>query len=149
MSVTIHLGVTEMPYSFGDLGRSKKGKPRASTTGDVAEILEAKYGVMQLFWEKHGQEAIDEMHEALQGAFESTVLGAPASPAPFAAATGKIEEMFQQFIDMKEMDGLAPGVPTAASLAGVNHRFKRKRGPVRPSFKDTGLYESSFRCWVE
>jgi hypothetical protein len=52
---------------------------------------------------------------------------------------------------MKEMDRLGyPGVPTKASLDGVSHRFKNKRGaPGRPSFSDTGLYEDSFVAWID
>ena len=63
-----------------------------------------------------------------------------------------IETRFRHFLSQKEMDSLGvPGVPTKAALAGVSHRFKHpyaKRAP-RPSFIDTGLYEASFRAWVE
>ncbi len=68
------------------------------------------------------------------------------------AATEELGDAFRIFIDQKELDGVIPGVPTQAALRGVNHRLMRpyaKSNPVRPSFKDTGLYEASFRAWVE
>jgi hypothetical protein len=70
----------------------------------------------------------------------------------FTAAESAIKTEFNKFIDSKAMDGVQPGVPTAAALAGVNHRLKHpyaKGNPVRPSFKDTGLFEQSMRSWIE
>lgn len=69
----------------------------------------------------------------------------------YAQAAGDIEDRFKQAISMREFDGRIPGVPTQASLRGVNHRMKRpyvKRGP-RPSFRDTGTFSSSIRSWVD
>lgn len=151
---SINLGVIDLPYSHtSNLGKTKKGKrkgrARASTTGDVAEILEAKYGVLAFFWDEHHEDIMAAMEQGLQGAFESMLQGAPVSRDPFAAGAAEVEEIFQHFLDAKEMDGKVMGVPTKASLMGTSHRFKRKRGSVRPSFIDTGLYESSFKCWVE
>lgn len=152
----LHLGVVDLPYSHGDQGKSKTGRQRASTTGDVAEILESKYGVMQFFWDAHQNEVVDELSDSLQGAFESLLMRAPQPRDPLASAASKIEELFQRMIDSREMDNKVPGVPTAASLEGVSHRFKKKKSKnkqgvrdSRPSFYDTGLYQSSFKCWSE
>src|ERR1700739_4089494 len=152
MPITVvHLGVNDLPYPFSDnIGKTKKGKHKgrklASTTGEVAEILEAKYGVMKTFVALHEEEIFAELESSIQGSLESLLMGAPPS-GPALAGASAIEAMFQKFLDMKEMDGIVNGVPTAASLAGVNHRLKSKRGTARPSFVDTGLYSNSFRCW--
>jgi hypothetical protein len=139
--VILHFGVTDLPYAA----------PRGKTTGDVADILEAKYHVVEVFYEENKEAVAGLLEESLQGAIESLVMGAPVTFAPLSGGLSRIEERFKKFLSDKEMDRLGyPGVPTAASLRGVSHRFKRpyaKRAP-RPSFIDTGLYQSSFRTWT-
>ena len=145
----ITFGVIDLPYSHSDdLGKSKSGKSRVSTTGDVAEILEEKYGVMEYFWDRHQKEIVAALEDGIEGTLNNLLNGAPPNASAFIAGEAEIEELFQKFLDAKEMDYKVDGVPTGASLKGVSHRFKRKRGPVRPSFIDTGLYESSFVCKV-
>ena len=155
---TVYLGVTDVPYSFtDDVGKVKKGKNKgkkyASTTGDVAEILETKYGVMAAFWSRHGEEAVASLSASLQDEFEAALQGKDfSSGSAFTGGAAEVEDMFQKFLDLKEMDTMGvAGVPTAASLAGVSHRFKKPyaKRASRPSFIDTGLYENSFRCWVD
>lgn len=121
------------------------------TTGDVAEILEAKYHVYEIFFTVHEAEIANLMAEAYAGALEGVFSGAPATIDPFDSAAALIYTMFQTFIDQKEMDRLGyPGVPTKASLKGVSHRFKKKVSkPGRPSFQDTGLYETNFIAWLK
>lgn len=136
----LRLGVNDVPYA--DDGK---------TTGDVAEILEAKYGVMETFAEIHGQEIADDLAAAAAGALGDLLKGAPVSH-PFAEAENKIAKRFRDCLNSRELDGKIAGVPTAASLAGVNHRLKRpyrKSNPVRPSFIDTGLYQASMAAKVE
>ena len=139
---TLHLGVIDQPYQTG-----------RESTGDVAEILEAKYEVMGHFVKKHEQDIANDLENSLEGALENVLLGGPPSSDPFAAATSAIDNRFKKFLSLKEMDALGvPGVPTQASLAGYSKRFKQKqkkgRGP-RPSFIDTGLYQASFKSWVD
>lgn len=154
--IRIHFGVTDLPYSHGDLGKSSTGRQRASTTGDVAEILEGKYGVMEFFWNNHKNEIIDALSDSLSGALETALMGGPVKDLRHGMQAGasEVERLFQVMIDSKEMDHKIDGVPTQASLDGVSHRFKKKRHlnkarqrTIRPSFYDTGLYQSSFRCW--
>jgi hypothetical protein len=117
----------------------------------VAEILEAKYAVMDTFVLLHEQEIADQFAEAVSGALENLVMGAPPANNPFGPAEAFTEARFKRYLELQEMNGLVDGVPTRAALEGVSHRFKGKRnkaGP-RPSFIDTGLYESSFKAWVE
>lgn len=139
---TLHLGVVDVPYA--DAG----GK----TTGDVAEILEAKYHVMRIFFQLNDKKIVKYLEDGVRGHVENIIMGGPASGAPFAEGLGKIESRFRDFLSRKEMDSLGyPGVPTAAALRGVSHRFKKpgsRRAP-RPSFVDTGLFQSSFRAWVD
>lgn len=139
----LHLGVLDIPYTNG-----------SKTTGDVAEILEARYHVMELFAETVGAEHIEKaFEESAKAAVEDLMSGAPAASISLTDdATQGLETAFRVFIDQRKLDYVEPGVPTEASLKGVNHRFKRanaKGNPVRPSFKDTGLYEASFKAWTE
>lgn len=146
----LNLGVLEMPYTYNK---------KATNTGDVAEILEAKYEVMSQYYQHHDQEIADMIAAGLEGALESLLMGAPPSSDPFASGTTKIETSFRTFLDMKEIEtyGIL-GVPTQAALKGVSHRFKKPRGKKkkkkgqpqsRPSFIDTGLYQTAFRAWVD
>jgi hypothetical protein len=139
--LTLHLGVVVQPYRNGGL-----------TTGDVAEILEAKYGVMEAFYKAHGQDIADALTDSLKGALESLMMGQRTDP--FGTAMGDIKREFSHFILSKEgVEHVGiPGVPTAAALAGVSHRLRHpyaKSNPRRPSFRDTGLYESSFLAWAD
>lgn len=133
------MGVVEVPYD--DTGK---------TTGDVAGYLEDKYGVMQTYWDRHGQEIGDALASSLMGALESVAMGGPPTLDPTGTAMSATKHGFTNFITLKEMDALVPGVPTQASLDGVSHRFKGKKGaPGRPSFVDTGAYVGSFKSWIE
>lgn len=134
--INLHFGVIDIPYEEG-----------RATTGDVAEFLEARYKIMQTFFDLHQQEIAAYMSLDLAGAVENLLAGAPPNPEPLAEAMDKIHHLFVKFIDTEEMRG-AEGVPTKAALLGVSKRFKRRRGPRRASFYDSGTYEASFRAWV-
>lgn len=173
MTTTLHLGVVDVGYSDAPIApaRAKSNKatlrrlnsknppqaPRTGsnsfkTTGDVAEILEAKYHVMQIFFNLHQDFIVGELEASLEGALQNLSLGAPRSISISAEAESAIENQFRQFLALREMDGLGyPGVPTKASLRGVSHRFAHPyaRRASRPSFIDTGLYQASFRAWMD
>lgn len=177
MSVTLHLGVIDQPYTETQSGTPKppritrKGRlhrstakaaaralqgraapKKVETTGDVAEVLEAKYGVMAAFYENHQGDILAAFHDSLAGALENLHSGAPVGNDPLGTAASDVEQMFKRFLSNRDMDGLVEGVPTAASLAGVNHRLKHpyaKSNPSRSSFIDTGLYEASFKAWID
>ena len=149
----LHLGVIVQPYVTAPPPRRKGRKPKkvtgaTITTADVAGYLEAKYHVMEIFYQRHEKQIAQWLAESVEGAMEDLLAGAPFTADIFVGAMGNIEDRFKKFIDMKEMDG-QPGVPTAASLKGVSKRFKLKRGPVRPSFLDTTLYQGSFKAWTD
>lgn len=162
MTITLNLGVIEIPYVVDAPRRvrvktRRGGKPIASTvpasgaqtTGDVAEILEAKYHVMEIFFEESADLIGKSITDAMSDAFDFLMqTGQP--PARLFPAEGlpEVQKAFNDFIDLRKMDGIQPGVPTKAALQGVNHRLKIKKGPERPSFKDSGAYENSFRAWI-
>lgn len=151
---TINFGVTDLPYSQQNIGKVKKGKTkgaaRVSTTGEVAELLENKYKIMEHFWKLKQDDIVNgKMGDALVGAFEDVMMGGPPSKNVYASAMSEVEKMFMDFLSTREVEGLGiPGVPTKAALMGISHRLKNKKGARRPSFIDTGLYQHSFRGWV-
>lgn len=167
MTVTLHLGVIDLPYVDPQdtprrLPRARKGKQRPrgktasggsgsqTTTGFVAEVLEKKYHVIETYYDLHELEIADSLAESVAGALENLVMGGPPIDPTAEAASG-IEKGFKTYLESGEIEGTAtPGVPTRAALHGVSHRFKGKNSGVRrPSFIDTGLYESSFKAWTE
>jgi len=153
------LGVIDLPYadagSYKEL-RTKKPKHKQEgnkTTGDVAEILEDKYHVMEVFYESHVEQIGDYIVSGMEAALEAVMMGAPAGQIDaHGQATGNIDRMFKEFLANKEMESMGiPGVPTLAAQEGHSKRFKqpyKKRKP-RPSFIDTGLYQASFKSDVE
>lgn len=146
---TLHLGVLDVPYQAKPKGRRSAA---TTTTGDVAEILEGRYHVMQTFYDQHEQEIADQLTQSLVDAAEAIMQGAPVTTDPFGGATSQIEDRFKTFLSLEEMDKLGiPGVPTEAAKEGRSSRFKKgksKGGAPRPSFVDTGLYLASFAAWT-
>lgn len=140
---TLHLGVLVQPY------RTSGRKVRAITTADVAGWLETKYGIMQKYYDVHGENVIaPAIENSLQGSLESVLMGGPVTNA-FGSASEKIQVDFRRFISSKEVERVGiKGTPTKAALLGINPRLKRGRGPRRPSFRATGLYMNSFRFWA-
>jgi len=157
MTVKLHLGVVDVPYAHSTAPASGKKPPTSPgstlSTGDIAEILEARYGIMETFFEMHAQEIADDMRDALQGKLEDILLGAPIDVGGelfTAGELGAIEEKFRKMLDNRELDGKVAGVPTAAAQAGVSHRFLHPyaKRPSRPSFINTGQYQAAFRAWA-
>lgn len=150
---TLHLGVIDIPYAQAPRKYRGKRVSGTQTTGDVAGWLETRYGVMQAFFDAKKAVVVDAIEDGLLGALENMMTGrAPLSQDPFGSATSKIDDAFKQFVSTKEVEALGiPGVPTGAAQRGVNHRLKRPyvRRQPRPSFIDTGLYQASFKSWVD
>lgn len=169
----LHLGVVDVPYASTFYNKAPKASKtlrhgaakrptrdvagsNTKTTGDVAEILEAKYHVMEAFFDALGADVIAaSLEHSLDDAIKDIQAGAPAKGLSVTlAAEQELETAFRIFIDQQEMDGRGTAglpVPTRAALRGVNHRFMHpyaKGNPARPSFRDTGLYESAFKAWM-
>jgi hypothetical protein len=175
----LHLGVIEQQYDNSEsyekaknkaykYGKAKAGNieapaiaaPMAKTTFDVAERLEAKYHVMELFFEEVGVDLIAKaLEHSVNGAIQNVLMGAPVadeplSPSkqgPVSEAMSEVEAAFKHFLSLQFLDGVARGVPTQAALMGVNHRMKHPYAnrPPRPSFIDTGLYQANFKAWID
>src|ERR1700733_13793690 len=133
--LTLHLGVLVKNY------RSRSAKAGSMTTGDVAEILEAKYGILAAFWRAHDQDCAGDLEVSLGGAMESLMMGRAVDP--WGRATQAIQQRMKDFINSKEVEtvGLV-GVPTKAALRGISHRLKhpyRMPNQRRPTLRDTGL----------
>lgn len=141
--VKLHLGVVVQPY---------EKYSRGQTTADVAHALEERYGVMGAFWRVHGQEVADDMAAGVQGAIDA-LFQSKRAVNPFGNAMSRTESRFKTFISSREAERVGiPGTPTKAALAGVSHRLRHpyaKSNKRRPSFRDTGLYEASFKAWVD
>ncbi len=134
--ITFHLGVMDIPY-----------EDENTTTGDVAEKLEAKYHIMQTFFNRYGNDIADLMSKDLAAALENMLAGAPPTKDPLAESMSRVHDLFSAFLDNEEMNGV-PGVPTRRALLGISKRFKKKKGNPRPSFIDTGTYQAAMRAWV-
>ena len=152
------LGVLDVAYS--DAAAKK-----ATTTGEVAQILEDRYHVMETFYVANEEFVADELAKSISNTIDSLGVGAPPTINPTLEATQAIERRFRQFLDQREMAklvaGLSPELQAAmgrsgqfggAAARGVSHRKKHpysKKNKARPEFIDTGLYQQSFRAWVE
>lgn len=137
---TLHLGVLDIAYSDPDA-------PGAVTTGEVAEFLEKKYHVMQVFYELHGQEIADKLGQSVAEQMESLLQGNRTGGLENLSVDG-IDNMFRRYLDADEWQKIS-GQTIAAAKAGVSHRKKgKKRKGSRPAFIDTGLYQQSSRAWM-
>jgi hypothetical protein len=134
----LHLGVYDVPYVDAD----------GITTGDVAEILEAKYGLLgDGFVPVHENDIGTAMAEGVQGAIEAMVTGTAIDP--YAEGCSKIATLMKHFLTTQEAETVGlPGVPTQAAIMGVNRRLKIANGPRRPSFIDSSLMVASYTAWV-
>ena len=162
----LHLGVIDIPYTSYDGGKKAanpkrrgkkaaaapvKGAARTVSTAQVARWLEDRYHVMEVFYEADGGLA-DLLTEAVRDAMEDVLMGAPPTATPWLAGTSEIQARFKAFLSNRVIETMGiPGVPTKAALAGYSSRRKKNmaKGKRRPSFIDTGLYQSSFTAWVE
>lgn len=140
---TLYLGVLDVGYS---------GEEGAKTTGEVAEILEEKYHPMRVFYELNEDFIGDELVNQVAGAIETVAMGGPAV-INFQPAMGKIEDRFRMFLDMGELERVLPkSQHSQAAAKGVSHRKKHpyaQANKSRPALIDTGLYQASFRAWID
>lgn len=140
----LHLGVVDVAYS---------DKDGTTTTGDVAEYLEDDYHIMRTFLELNEGFISETLVDQVAGAIESIAQGNRMSSLNLNPAMGKIEERFRDFLDSGEMQRTLPATqPIKAADAGVNHRKKKphaKANKPRQAFIDTGLYQASFRAWID
>jgi hypothetical protein len=122
------------------------------TTREVAEELEAKYKIVETFWEMEEDNLVEILEDAFADDVENVMeMSTRMKRGISSKETDKIEAKFRQNLSSRRYDGIISGVPTLAAQRGVSHLRQHpyaKRGP-RPSFIDTGMYQRSFRAWVE
>jgi|SRR6185312_157237 len=171
----LHLGVLDIPYPERQPAPRAvaKRRPRGGvrwrpptrgstagkTTGDIAEIIEGRYGIFSMFTLLHGADIEEKLAEVYEAKLERLLLGGPAAAASaefdtgdFAGEVSVLEGIFKKALDDQEFNGRGPGIPTRAAQHGVNHRLARpsvRGNPARPSFIDTGLLQSSLKIWVD
>lgn len=165
-NLTLHLGVVNIPYSAHEhaekVPQAKKGKankPKKSssagtkTTGDVAEILEEKYGILDTFAFARMPDIAKALEESIAGELETLMMGGRPAGNPFVGAESAISTMMKQFVSSRQIEHMGvEGVPTQAALDGVNHRLKHpyaKGNPRRPSFMDTHLMVNNYVAWFD
>lgn len=162
----LQLGVENVAYSDPDASG-------ATTTEQVAQILESKYHVMRVFAELHGQTIADAIASDMADNIESMLAGRKISSISLPEAMQKIEHGFRNYLDADEWQKTS-GQAIAAAQNGVSHRFKNamnakfmrvgggengkgskmvlrpgeQRGP-RPAFIDTGLYQANFKAEIK
>lgn len=114
--ITFHLGVIDIPYEDED-----------TTTGSVAEELEARYQIMQTFFDRYGNDIAELMSKDLAAALENMFAGAPPAKDPLAESMSKVHDLFVGFLDNTEMNGLL-AYQLAARLREYRSALKAKRG---------------------
>jgi hypothetical protein len=150
MSLTLHLGIIEQNYTNSS-GKSLKAAGRVVSTGDVAGYLEERYHIYEHFFQIHSGQIGDAIADDMAGSLETMLMGGSTN-LTLGTATSKIDAMFKKMLSERELDQLGyPGIPTQAAKDGVNHRMKHPyaKRRERPSFIDTGLYQASFKSWIE
>ncbi|HQT24977.1 MAG TPA: hypothetical protein PLK99_00060 [Burkholderiales bacterium] len=117
------------------------------TTGEVAEFLESKYHVMEVFYELYQQKIAEKLAAAMAEKIESIAQGNPNVRLK-TFDVGDIELAFRQYLSADEWQKIS-GQRIAAAELGISHRKKdKKRAGPRPAFIDTGLYQQTFKSWV-
>jgi hypothetical protein len=135
------------------MSRAQEAYGEGKTTSEVAADLEAKYKIVETFWEMEEENFIEVLEDAYADNIEEVIQmeQIPKAGGISDTETDKIEKNFMQSLQSRRFDGVLPGVPTTAAQRGVSHLHRHpyaKRAP-RPSFIDTGMYQRSFRAWVE
>ncbi len=135
----LNLGVIDVIYDYGD-------NP-GQTTHEVAQDLEQRYRLFTHFFNMHQNEIIEEVGTEILYSIVNQIEHSIDSNVDMNLEQTKLT--FHKFLENQELDGKVYGVPTKASILGVNSRLKKKKGPPRPSFIDGGLLQTSFQAWVE
>jgi hypothetical protein len=154
---TLQFGTLDVAYSQASLRKAGINpgafKSSSVTTGDVAEILESQYHVMQTFYILKQERIAGFLANSMANALQDRLNGRTVGRNPMFDAEQQIEAAFRGFLDANEMNRLSvalTGTPvSAAAVAGVNPRKKHpyaKKNKARPSFIATGLYRASFRA---
>ena len=137
----LHLGVVDKPHLKG------------ATTGSVANYLEERYGVMQMFYDRYADQINNDITQRLLDALESNLSN------PFDAPIDDITKTFHSYLETREVEQDNNKLPSQRAIDGYKSRMKNpthmKKGkklvkrPRRESLIDTGVYMNSFVAWVD
>ena len=158
--------MTALVLGVEDAAYSSKDAKGATTTGEVAVILEAKYHVMETFFEAKKQEISKILADGMAAQLATLMAGGPTSKSIAPGAMQKIENLFRRFLSANEIAHIVATLSpsemnyfvsrsrgmTGAAMRGVSHRKanpKSRKNKPRPLFIDTGLYQASFRAKIE
>lgn len=156
--MVLHMGFLNTPYNAASRAapmafakkhekQPRKHFTRTMTAEKVANILEGKYKVVQIFTQTHDEDIQEILTEAFKGAIKDTL----SQRRKFVSdrmvqfmkpKTTEIEKLFRTFLDREET-----GISVEAAEKG--NRTGRKSKTPRPPFINTGLYRASFRCWAD
>jgi hypothetical protein len=149
----LHFGVNDVRYS-GQLAskqqrkltKSQRGYERSKTTGQVMDYLESKYGLIEAFIEENK----DVIHSIIEKAATKALKNDTKMTIP-ASDCRKLESLFRDSIAGQRFDGIVPGVPVHAAIAGISHKYLHPfaKHASRPSFMDTDLFRRNFKVWSE
>ena len=118
-------------------------------TQDLANILEAKYGLFSQFSEMYRGDIADALADSLAQATENVFtfksLFSKKQSDPYAQGLKTIENLFKEYIDEEWLTGMANGVPTFDALHGFSRAINRYTYSRRPSFKDTGTLRNNIK----
>jgi hypothetical protein len=166
------LGFESFPYSARYTANSplpsllKARKPRVmtpthtaygagKTTGQVSKELEERYKIVEEFWKFEEDSFVEILEEAFAEDLEDVMQMKKLTKQTRGISvkeTDQIEQRFRQNLSARRYDGIISGVPTLAAQRGVSHMRAQpysRKNPPRASFVDTGMYQRSFRAWVE
>lgn len=136
----LNLGVLDVGYTAGTT---------PTTTAKVARILEDQYHVMESFYELHKREIHEALNDAVLGAVGDML--ADAQPR-FNLPLDTIKRQFNDYLDSGEWEQVSGQYIEAAHN---RHRVHHRDGSTEMSrrsnraFVRTGLYEQSFRAWID
>lgn len=133
----LHMGFNETPYEY---------QPR--TAAEVAQFLESRYGIVDVFYTMHEEEILAILAEAQTEALAAIAQGKKRTVILRRPDAVKIENLFKRAISNAEFDGHIAGVPTKEATKG-SRRGRRRRVGGRASFLNTGTYRNAFRIWAE
>jgi hypothetical protein len=134
------------------MSRAQHSYGQGKTTVEVAAEIEARFHVVETFWDLEENGIVEMLEDALADDIEDVMAMSKVSRKGISVKeTDKIESRFRQNLTARKYDGVISGVPTKASLRGVSHLRQNPYAArnSRPSFLDTGMYSRSFRAWVE
>jgi hypothetical protein len=132
-----------------NLSKPQQAYGQGKTVGQVAEEIEKKYHLVEVWYTFEEDFIVKNFEEAYALGMEDGMMSGPWDavwdPAP------ALEPKFRQALSRRKFDGLIHGVPTRAAQTGVSHLRQNPYAPraPRPSFIDTSLYQRSFKAWTE